>query len=96
MKDVIITIFVLCCLFFGLFCMFNFIVYVACLSSEGEPYFNRIVYACRFNDTIFTQQIIHSDISSDCYLNNVKVNCSDEVLRGLQVGGHYQEYTKTN
>jgi hypothetical protein len=93
MKDIFVGFTMIVLLFSFLFITYNGVVYLTCLSSEGTPYFNKIVYACHFNDTVFTQQVLHSEVSSDCYLNGVKTNCSDEVLNGLQVWGHYQGYT---
>lgn len=68
---------VLFCIFCLMFFMYNLVVFVTCLSSEGTPYFNKIVYACHFDDTVITQQIVHSDASYDCFRNGVRINCSE-------------------
>jgi len=61
--------------------LFNGVFYITCLASEGEPYFNKIIYACHFEDKfIQTSQIItnqYSEIKRTCFIDDKKVNCSE-------------------
>ena len=56
----------------------NGIFYISCLASEGEPYINKIVYACHFEEKDYNhinQQIITTS-SQECFLNGKQINCT--------------------
>lgn len=57
--------------------IFNGVSVFICYASEGEPHWNKVVFACHFNDSF--SQISQTIISQDrfCYQNGVQINCSN-------------------
>ena len=75
MTESILAVVVVVLLFYAIF---NASLYLVCLSSEGTPYWNKMVTACHFNDTMTSTQISQTIITQDslCFRNGIKINCS--------------------
>jgi hypothetical protein len=73
-----ISFFLICIIF--LYGVFNGILYLTCLSSEGTPYWNKAVLACHFDypESTISQTII---TDSTCFKNGNKINCSEIVVQ---------------
>lgn len=87
----------LCISLLCLYILFNGISALSCLASEGNITWNKVVIACHFEDSpMITQQIIQTSVSSDCYLNGERINCSADIMKHLEVNGHYKGYAMYN
>jgi hypothetical protein len=87
MKDIsvmmIYTMILGLCIFIVLvYALFNGVLALSCLASEGNVIWNKVVVACHFDDAPnLVQQIItnmsSSSVESKCLLNGQYINCSD-------------------
>ena len=58
--------------------IFEGICIFTCYSMEGNVTWNKIVFACHFEDnTIITTRIISSSYNQECYKNGIMINCSE-------------------
>ena len=79
-KDLLIgfSFFMIVILFF--YVVFNTVVVLSCLSSEGNVSWNKIVYACHFGNTISSysvSQSISTTSYQNCSINGKPVDCDN-------------------